>query len=253
MKKIMITLAAALSLLTAGSALAAERSFIEEVRYTTDGIVDIELEDKGARGGAIKWTGAEKVEVRDAAGKPMKASISRQGRDSLSIFVEKPKIGEKYSFAISGFDFAGEKDVKLSSWFVAEPGWRAEYEGAPRKSPGAAAEVRHHDGTHWGELYIHEMEFEKGGRLDLEFKAAGGRTPAIDWDGREELSIADAKGKYYPANVIKMERDELKLRIGGLTAGERYSITIKNIQYAGKSVTLSAEFVARDGWRMERR
>ena len=254
MKKIMAGCLSAFILLSAGAAFA--QPYVEEVMYANFGLVYVELADDFVRGDDLVWTKSEKVEVRDSAGMLVEAGLRPRDGDSLDIFLPKVKDGERYSFKLSGLSFAGKKKVSLSSWFKATPDWKAEFRSAGQRDPYVTVggiQVSGADGARkGGGLRIEEMEFKRGGRLEVEFQGVDGSKPRIAWSGSEKVTVRDTKGKEYPVSVIEREKDGLKLGISGLAKGGSYRLTVEGVAFDGKKLTLTGDFVARNGWKMER-
>ena len=86
----------------------------------------------------------------------------------------------------------------------------------------------------------------------MEFQGVDGSKPRIAWSGSEKVTVRDTKGKEYPVSVIEREKDGLKLGISGLAKGGSYRLTVEGVAFDGKKLTLTGDFVARNGWKMER-
>ena len=120
--------------------------------------------------------------------------------------------------------------------------------GKPNK-PGTQGQPMQ-PGAQGGQLYIEEMKFKRGDTLEVEFD--GGHKTRIQWSGKERFSVTDRNGKGYRVEILRREKDEIKLRVRGLQPGAEYRLTIEGINCNGKRADVRENFVARDGWKMDR-
>ena len=227
--------------ITAGSALASQNVYVEEVKFREGGIVEIDLEDKTDKDAQIVWTTQETVSVRDASGREVKAELKKHDDDTFFLKVPEFLLDGRYSFSVDNVNYGRHSKIMVTSYFVATPHWKAEYDGPV--APGSSS-----DPIGKTTLYVGEMEFKNGNELEIDIDDAVGHDNEITWDGKEKIMVADKDGGTYPVRVKKYDNDEIELLIDGLASGAKYRVEIRGILYRGEKVTLVAEFEATGGW-----
>ena len=228
-------------LMISGTLSASENVYVEEVKFREEGVVEIDLEDKGDKDAQIVWTKQETVSVRDASGREVKAQLKKHDGDTFFLTVPEFLLDGRYSFSIDNVSYGRHNKVRLTSYFVASPRWSAEYDGPV--APGSTGEP-----IGKTTLYIGEMEFKNGNLLEIDIDDAVGHDNEIQWDGNEKIMVGDKEGKTYAVRVRKYDKDEIELQIEGLASGTRYGVEIRGILYRGQKATLIAEFEATNGW-----
>ncbi|MDD4159765.1 MAG: hypothetical protein PHO18_02340 [Synergistaceae bacterium] len=229
-------------LITASGSFASQNVYVEGVKFREDGIVEVDLEDKTDKDAQIVWTKQETVSVRDASGREVKAEMRKHDDDTFFLMIPNFLTDGRYSFSVDNLNYGRHSKIRVTSYFVATPHWKAEYDGPV--APGSSS------GEPIGKttLYIGEMEFKKGNELEIDIDDAVGHDNQIRWDSKEKIIVADKDGKTYPVRVKKYDKDEIELQIDGLASGTKYGIEIRGILYRGDKVTLVAEFEASNGW-----
>jgi hypothetical protein len=225
----------------AGSAMASENVYVEEVRFREDGVVEIDLEDQKDKDAQIVWTKQETVSVRDASGREVEAELRKHDDDTFFLTVPEFLLDGRYSFSVDNVSYGRHSKMRITSYFVASPQWKAEYYGpvAPGSTSGPIGKTT---------LYVGEMEFKNGNELEIDIDDAVGHDNEITWDGQEKIVVADKDGKTYPIRVKKYDKDEIEIQIDGLVIGAKYGVEIRGILYRKGKVTLVAEFEATNGW-----
>lgn len=243
MKKI-ILLSAALCLIAA-SAFAAQNAKIDDVSYKGAGKVEIDLKDNTVKDPKIVWTKQETAVVRDSSGKVVSADITKQDDDTVAIFVRNIIPYERYNFHVSNINFGSQTQATFVGSFVAEPQKKKiaqTSQGTPDGAPTAKINST---------LFIGKMEFDKGGKLEIDIDDAVGHDNEIRWDGTEKAIVKDQNGKTYPAKITKTDKDEADIYISGLTQGRQYSILVTGFMYRGARSSVVGDFTAANNWEFK--
>ena len=113
----------------AGTSLASQNVYVEGVKFRGDGIVEIDLEDKADKDAQIVWTKQETVSVRDASGREVKAELNKHDDDTFFLTVPEFLLDGKYFFSVDNLNYGRHSKIRVTSYFVATPHWKAEYDG----------------------------------------------------------------------------------------------------------------------------
>lgn len=241
--------AAILLLLGLGHARAAEAQmntslYIEEIKYKRDGSVEIEFDDNTVKEAAISWTGRELVTVFDKNGAKVASGVDSAGSDWLNVRVRDVKPGETYTFEIRNVSYGARRDIVYTGFFVASAGWKIEYKEPPRfrmlhrQSNDAAADV-----------FIKEIEYDRGGHIEVGFAGRAGKKISIEWNGNEKVAVTDEAGRVYDARIVEYERNTLELHVHDIVENLDYSLAISGIPYGSGALSFKVSFTARDDWK----
>lgn len=218
--------------------------YIEEIKYKRDGSVEIEFDDNTVRDAAISWTGRESVNVFDKNGGKVAAGIESSGSDWLNIRVKDIKPGETYTFEIKNVSYVARKDIIYTGFFVASPGWKIEYKEPPRfrmlhrQSNDTAADV-----------FIREIEYDRGGHIEVSFAGRAGKKISIEWNGNEKVAVTDEAGRAYDASIVEYERNKLEIRVRDIIENLDYTLAISGIPYGSGTLSFKVSLTARGDWK----
>lgn len=247
MKKIYVfcaTLLLSLVLVHAASAQMNTSLYIEEVKYKRDGTVEIEFDDNTVRDATLNWTGRELVSVFDKNGNKILADIESVGLDRLCVRVQDIKPGETYTFEIRNVSYGTRKDIVYNGFFVATSGWKIEYKEPPRfrmlnkQSDSAAADI-----------FIRELEYGRGGHVEVHFAGRVGKKINIEWNGSEKATVTDETGKAYDARIVEYERNKLEIHVYDAIENMNYTLDISGVPYDNEKLSFRVGFIARDDWK----
>lgn len=218
--------------------------YIEEIKYKRDGSIEIEFDDNTVKDAAVNWTGRETVGVFDKNAGKVPAAIESRGPGWLNIRVRDIKPGETYTFEIRNVSYGTRKDIIYTGFFVAEPGWKIEYKEPPRfrmlhrQSNDTAADV-----------YIRELEYDRGGHIEVGFAGRAGKKISIEWNGNEKVTVTDETGRAYDARIVEYERNKLEIRVRDIIENLNYSLEISGIPYGSGTISFKLSLTARDDWK----
>ncbi|MEG1641573.1 MAG: hypothetical protein RR272_00525 [Synergistaceae bacterium] len=244
MKKILITLAVLVALFsTMAFAASNKKVIIEEIEYNGKGEVEIDVKDTTTRKTNIIWTEQETLSVRDSSGKNVPAVFVKDDNDTYKLHIQNAKQNETYTFQLNNVQVGEHRGVDLEGIVKTINDWKV-------KNPDKQ-QTKHKTTpvTEKGKLYIHEIEFEHGNEVEIEFRDSRRIRCNITWNDTTKITVSDLKGKHYKASIIGYDNDDIKLRVDGLTNGEKYRVKLENIPFDNTNVTLETEFVAVEGWK----
>ena len=155
-----------------------------------------------------------KVKVKDSAGKTVPAVITGKDRDDLDFRIKKYRMGETYTFKISG----------VSRW--------PEEVYQTIKGKVYITVVN-------GNVPVKSIEYDEKDR-EVEFSFA----KAVQWKA-SKVEITDGKKKY-SVKITEKNRKELEVKVKKLKKGKVYQFTITGIRKKGdtKYTKISGSFVA---------
>lgn len=131
-----------------------------------------------------------------------------------------------------------------------DPGKPGGQPGQPGGQPGQGQPAQPGQGQFRDRVYIEEMEFKRGDRLEVDFELPPMKR--ISWNSGERISVRDAQGKKFRVNIVKRDKDDVKLRIEGLKPGQNYTLSITGLTCDGKKYDFRENFTAQNGWKVER-
>lgn len=218
--------------------------YIEEIKYKRDGSIEIEFDDNTVKDAAISWTGRELVAVFDKNGAKVAAAVDSAGADWLNVRVRDVKPGETYTFEIRNVSYGARRDIIYTGFFVASTGWKIEYKEPPRfrmlhtQSNVAADDV-----------FIKEIEYGRGGHIEVGFAGRAGKKISIEWNGNEKVAVTDETGRAYDARIVEYERNTLEIHVHDIVENLDYSLAISGIPYGSGTLSFKVSFKARDDWK----
>ena len=180
----------------------------DSIRVEYDGYGRVEVDFRKN----VRYSDA-KVEVKDPSGAVLPALIMDLDEDDLDFVVENLVPGETYSFSFTGVSY------------------RASGETVPGGSFRVPGE---------GEVTIKKIDYDRDDReLEIEFV---GRVEYADLI----VTIEDANGKAYDANVCEKDRDSVELRVNGLERGTEYTVTVSGVRLpdSANTVSVTESFIA---------
>lgn len=245
MKKISVFCALLLLVLTQTAAAQMNTSlFIEEVKYKSDGVIEIEFDDNTVRDTSLNWNGREAIAVFDKDGNKIDSSFEAVGPDWLHIRSQKITNGETYTFEIKNVSYGTRKDITYSGFFIASPGWKIEYSEPPR-----FRKLNSQTGSLAAEVFIRDIEYDRGGYLEVAFAGRIDKKINIDWNGSEKVKVNDETGRSYNASIVEYDRNKLKIRIINAIENMNYMLELSDIPFDSERLLFRVGFVARDDWR----
>lgn len=247
MKKNCVLYVATLLLLCLTQAAVAQMNtslYIEEIKYRRDGSIEIEFNDNTVRDPAISWTGKESVSVFDKNGNKIRADVESVGTDWVRVRPLDMRPGETFTFEIKNVSYGTRKDIVYTGFFVASPGWEIEYKEPPRfrllhrQSNDTAADV-----------FIREIEYDRGGHIEIGFAGRAGKKISIEWNGNERVTVKDETGRQYDARITEYEKNKLKIRVRDIVENLNYSLEISGIPHGSGTLSFKVGLMARDDWK----
>lgn len=246
MKKKSVFCALLLSLALAQTAAAQMNTslFIEEVKYKRGVGIEIEFDDNTVKDAAVNWTGRETVAVFDKNGDRMDAAIESEGHDWLRINAPKIADGDTYTFEIRNVSYGMRKDIVFSGFFIASPGWKIGYKEPPR-----FRKLHSQTESSSADIFIRDVEYDRGGSLEVTFSNRVDRKVNIEWDGDEKVKVTDETGRSYDAGIEEYERNKLEIRIVDVIENMNYMLEVSDVPFGSERLLFRVGFVARDDWR----
>ncbi len=187
------------------------------VPYMELGIIGVEYESKGNVevnfNQNVRYKNV-KVKVKDSAGKTVPAVITGKARDDLDFRIKKYKMGETYTFKISGVSRCSEEIYQTI------------------KGKVYITVVN-------GKVPVKTIGYDEKDR-EVEFSFA----KAVQWKA-SKVEITDGKKKY-SVKITEKNRKELEVKVKKLKKGKVYQFTITGIRKKGdtKYTKISGSFVA---------
>lgn len=246
MKKISVFCVLMLMLVLAHTAAAQMNTslFIEKVKYKSDGVIEIEFDDNTVRDTSLNWTGRETIAIFDKNGDKIDTSFELIGPDWLHIRSHKIKKEETYTFEIKNVSYGTRRDIVYSGFFVASPGWKIEYSEPPR-----FRRLNSQTGSLAAEVFIRDIEYDRGGRLEVAFAGRIDKKINIEWNGSEKAKVNDEMGRSYNASIVEYDRNKLKIKIIDAIENMNYILELSDIPFDSERLLFRVGFVARDDWR----
>lgn len=245
MKKISVFCALLLLVLAQTAAAQMNTSlFIETVKYKSNGVIEIEFDDNTVRDASLNWTGREAIAIFDKDGNRIDSSFETVGPDWLHIRSQKITKEETYTFEIKNVSYGTRKDIVYSGFFIASPGWKIEYSEPPR-----FRKLNSQTGSLAAEVFIRDIEYDRGGHLEVAFAGRIGKKINIDWNGSEKVTVNDETGRSYDASIVEYDRNKLKIRIIDAIENMNYMLELSDIPFDSERLLFRVGFVARDDWR----
>ena len=208
MKKNMIALLLAALLLVMGNLPAlASAPKVQKTDYEGNGVVEVDFISN-----RVQYKNA-KVVVKNAAGKKLTARILEKDNDDLSFKVTGVQPGTRYTYTISGV-----RAGKSGSYGAVKGSF---------KTPAAVPEI---EGVAY-DRYDRELEVEFTTRVQFR---------------KLKVVVKDESGK--ALKVVRLEKgtDDLEVKVKGMTAGKKYTVTVSGVRVKGKGsyVSVSKSFTA---------
>ena len=181
---------------------------VHDVDYDLDDSRDAIEIDFSSR---IKLKKSAKVTVKDGSGKKYTSYISDSDSNELDLDVTNMKAGKKYTVTISG--------IKKST--------ASAYGTLTIKFSIPASSSKN---------LIKEIDSDlEDSEVTIDFRKN------VTYSNPKVVITNKAGTKTYPTSIIELDRDELSVRVRGLTAGKTYKIKITGVKGAN---TLTSSFVA---------
>ncbi len=168
---------------------------IKKTEYEGNGYVEVDFKKN------VQYRNL-KVTVKDASGKSCTAKVIEKDKDDLTFYVKGVEAGAKYAYTISGVR-AGK-----SGAFTSVSG--------SFKVPAA-------------KLAIKKVKYDRRDKeLEIKFKTN------VEYKNLK-VTVKDASGKSYKVSKTEKDRDEVEVRVKGLTKGEKYTVTVSGVRAEGAS------------------
>lgn len=246
MNKIVTAAVAAILLLLPVQAVKAQMNtslYIREIEYKKNK-VEIEFADNTLKDLTLRWTDKELLNVFDKSGARVPAEIMEKSEDRLRFYLPKAAENGIYTFELSRVSYGGRNDIVYTGFFVTTPNWTIEYKTPPRfRKQAAAGESSAED------VFIRDLEYDRGGRLEIKFAAVRGKAIHLEWSGGERVVVKDETGTAYETFIEEYGKNKIELRILDIVENMNYVITISNIDYNSEKLSFQTVFTARDDWR----
>lgn len=219
--------------------------FIEEIKYRRNGALHIDFDDNTVREAYVNWTGREILSVFDKSGAKVPAEVEARGEDWLYIRIPGAIEGETYTFEIRNVNYGARKDIVYTGFFIAASGWEIEYKQPPRfRQQGRQVSESSSE-----EVFIREIEYDRGGRVEISFGGRMGKRIDIEWTGNEKVTVADKTGREYSAAIREYARNKLGIHILDIVENMDYSMEITNVAFGGETLSFKMDFTAARDWK----
>lgn len=205
-KVLAMLLAVVLLAMTALPAMAAAPK-VKDTDYEGSGVVEVEFRSK-----KVAYKNA-KVVVKNAAGKSLSVRILEKDNDDISFKVSGLAAGARYTYVISGV-----RDGKSGSY----------------------GSVKGTFQTPSGKPKIKKVKYDrKDKEIEVDFATK------VQYKNLKVV-VKDASGRKLSVNRVERGDDDLDIRVSGIKAGKKYTVTVSGVRVKGKGnyITLSKAFTA---------
>ena len=201
-----LLLAAVLLVMSAVPALASAPK-VKQTEYEGNGVVEVDFSSK-----RVRYKNA-RVVVKDAAGNRMSVTILEKDGDGMTFRVKKVKPATRYTYTVSGV----RKGVSGSY-------------GSVKGSFRTPADVPE----------IAKVEYDpRDGELEVEFATR------VQFRNLKVV-VKDADGSRLTVTRTEKGKDDVEVKVKGMTPGQRYTVTVSGVRVKGKGgyITVGKTFTA---------